>query len=296
MQQNSNFLFRKVLATPPINTNPSASTVLYSALNQVNCRAYILAAKSFLRFCPDVALVVQNDGDLTAQSLRELSEHLPGITVYDQKSMFTVIDQVMTDSVKAIMPPREEYFSHIPVRILYLKCFNVIARFSGKKVIFLDSDMLFLKQPAFIADWIAQDYKGDFYGGGGSFLAERFHAMGFSFETLDIANFNSGLLGIDATVPQNQLKRVLSVIREEDPAIFHEWEIEQSVWSVLLAERKNPVNLDDLCDVYIGSGWRTYQDLKTNAVVAHFVGAIRYKNFRYLRLARDVMSELGTTG
>jgi len=292
MQKNSNIVFRKVLNTPPVQSNPSSDTILYSALNQVNCNAYIIAVKSFLRFCPDVSVVVQNDGDLEKESLANLSSHIEGIRIFSKESMFAIIDEKMSDDVKTVMPPVEEYNSYTPVRILYLKCLNVIARFPGKKVIFLDSDMLFLKYPAFIVDWVAQNYHSDFYGEGGSFLSERFHAMGFPFKSLDIKNFNSGLLGIGGEIKTEQLARVFKILRKYDPSIFYEWEIEQSVWSVLLSERENPVNLDSLENVYIGSGWRSYSDLKKNAIVAHFVGSIRFKNFRYIRLARYVMKEL----
>ena len=292
MQKHSNLLFRSILKTPPMSTKPDSGVILYSALNKVNCRAYILAVKSFLRFYSEISVVVQNDGDLDERCLSELRHHIKGITIYSRESMDSIIQQSLSEKVKKVMPPVSEYISSTPVKILYLKLFNVIARFQNKKIIFVDSDMIFLKHPDAIIDWIIEPYKRDFYSGGGSFLAEKFHNIGFEFKSLDIANFNSGILGIGGCINQDKLAEVLFKIREYDPSIFHEWEIEQSVWSVLLSERDDPLNLDDLQEIYIGSGWKTYAKLREKAVIAHFVGAIRFKNFRYLRLAMDVMREL----
>lgn len=292
MQKNSNFLFRDVLTTPPVETAPSSAIILFSALNNVNCRAYILAAKSFLFFYPKVAVVIQDDGDLDDRSISELRSHIQGVTIYSKESMFRAIRETMSEDVKKVMPPESDYDLYTPIRILYLKCLNVIARFPNKKVIFLDSDMLFLKCPDAILKWIKESSDRIFYGEGGSYLAEKFHEIGFDFKSLDIANFNSGLLGLCGTVSHAHLAAVLKKIYDYDPLIFHEWEVEQSIWAVLLADRENPINLDSLEEVYIGSGWRSYRDLKENAVVAHFVGAIRFKNFRYLRLGRDVIKKL----
>jgi hypothetical protein len=292
MQRNSNLLFKGILRTPPMKIANNSDTILFSALNQVNCRAYILAAKSFLRFYPNVSVVVQDDGDLGSKCIDELRHHLNGITIYTKESMFNAIEKCFTKKTRSVMPPIADYGSRTPVRILYLKCFNVIARFPDKKVLFIDSDMVLLKPHDAISKWIDTPYQYDIYGEGGSHLAEKFHKIGFNYKCLDVSNFNSGFIGIGGKIDHIQLEAVLKRIRDYDPAIFYEWEVEQSVWATLLAERMNPVNLDELEDVFIGSGWRTYDDLKNNAVLAHFVGAIRFKNFRYLRLARRIINEL----
>ena len=296
MQEMSNYLFKGVLKTPPIEVKPDAGIVLYSALNNINVNAYILAAKSFLRFCPNVAVIVQDDGDLSPKSIESIKANIKGVNIYTRDSMFEAIENSLNENLKRLLPPKEEYFKFTPIRILYLKCFNVIARFPKRRVIFMDSDMVFIRTPEFIIKWIESEYCGDFYGEGGSYLAERFHAMGFPFKSLDISNFNSGLIGLGYYDNQDSVANVLRLIKNRDPEIMYEWEIEQSIWSVLMSERENPVNIDSLREVYIGSGWRSYDDLVQNAVVAHFVGAIRFKNLRYLRLAHKVINELRKTG
>ena len=292
MQANSNFLFRGILKTKPIETDPKADTVLYSALNKPNCRAYILAAKSFLRFYPKISVVVQDDGTLDQKCKDELRTHIPQITIHSKESMRKLINEQMSSKVKQLVPDFENNYNFTNIKILYLKFFNVIYRFNNKKVIFLDSDMIVLRQPDDIIKWVEGPYMRDLYSGGGSLLAEAFHEIGFSFKHVDIANFNSGLIGIGTNVSEDLIYDIFNKIRKYDSSILKQWEIEQSVWSVVLGERENVFNIDDLAEIYIGSGWRKFRELKNKAIVAHFVGAIRFKNLRYLRLAWMVYKEL----
>jgi len=88
------------------------------------------------------------------------------------------------------------------------------------------------------------------------------------------------------------LTGILSTITAKDPELFGKWEIEQAMWAIVMSRRPNPLNIDDLREVYIGSGWRSYRELRDKAVIAHFAGAIRFKNFRYLRLAREIIADL----
>jgi hypothetical protein len=135
-------------------------------------------------------------------------------------------------------------------------------------------------------------YKHDFYGDGYNAEADRYRKLGFEFESLDIANFSSGTIGVGGEVTTDELIDILNRVQTHDPELFGKWEIEQAFWSIVLARRPNPMNLDRLRDVYIGSGWRSYRELRDKAVIAHFAGAIRFKNFRYLRLAAEIIRDL----
>ena len=287
MQRNSNFLFRGILKTDPVDTDPNADTVLYTGLNKPNCRAYILAAKSFLCFYPRVSVVVQDDGTMDEKCIQELCTHIHGITIYSRKSMDEYIQKHVGNQVRQVMP--DIYDCHI---LIPLKLLNVIYRFNNKKVIFLDSDMIVLRRPDDIIKWIEDPYMRDFYSGGGSLLAETFHDIGFEFKTIDISNFNSGFLGIGGSISEDFLADTFTRIRNYDPLLFKNWEIEQAIWSVLLSSRENPLNIDELSEIYIGSGWRTVEELRAKAIIVHFVGAIRFKNLRYLRLAWMLFKEL----
>lgn len=292
MQRNSNFLFKGILQTPPITANPSAETTLYCALDAASCREFILAAKSFLRYYQDIAVVVQSDGSLNEKCIAEIQTHIKGVIVYSKADMMDIIDEQASPRLLELIPDRGNYEINIPLKIMYLKFLNVICRLNGKKVVIIDSDLIFLRKPDFILQWLKDSYTRDFYSEGGNAKSEDFYAMGFKFKSLDIANFSSGTIGIGGYIRIKQLEDIFQRIQNYDPSLFDAWEIEQALWAIIMSERDNPVNIDELREVYVGSGWRTYDVLKKKAVIAHFAGAIRFKNFRYLRLGKDIIQEL----
>ena len=93
-------------------------------------------------------------------------------------------------------------------------------------------------------------------------------------------------------IEERELLDVFERIHKGNAALMDGWEIEQSLWSVLLGSRPNCTNLDALQNGYITSGWKTYKMMKERAVFVHFVGAIRFRNFRYMRLASDTYRDL----
>ena len=292
MQKNANLLFRAILNTTPVQSNPNAETVLYCALDRTSCRQYIAAVKSMLRFHNDFTVVAQSDGSLDEKSIAEIKEHINGAIVFNLDSMFENIRSKAQPDFWKVAPTKEEYYRYTPVKIAFLKFFNVIFRYNGRKVIIIDSDLLFLKRPEFIIQWALAKYENDFYSEGSNAKSKEFHEIGFDFTNLDVANFSSGTIGVGCTVSQEELIDILSRIRRYDPSLFHAWEIEQALWAIVMSQRKNPVNIDTLKDMYVGSGWRSYKELQQKATIAHFAGAVRYNNFRYLRCFRDVLLEL----
>jgi hypothetical protein len=292
MQKNANLLFRAILHTAPIQTNPDAETIIYCALDRTSCRQYIAAIKSMLRFHDDFAVVAQSDGSLDKKCIAEIKEHIHGAIVFDSDAMFENIRNKAQPAFWKVAPVQEDYYRYTPIKIAYLKFFNVIFRFNSQKVIIIDSDLLFLKRPEFIVQWAVNQYRNDFYSEGSNARSKDFHKIGFDFTNLDVANFSSGTLGVGSIVSQEELIDILSRIRHYDQSLFHAWEIEQALWAIVMAQRENPVNIDALKDIYVGSGWRSYKELKQKAIIAHFAGAVRYNNFKYLRCFRDVLSEL----
>ncbi len=295
MQRNSNFLFRRILSTPVITTDPASKVKLYCALNKENCRAYILSAKSFLRFYPDVAVIVQSDGSLDDTCVQEIKDSIKGSIVYSKEDMMKNISEKADSQLLGLIPGAEKYEEATSVKIMYLKFLNVIFRFNGEKVVIIDSDLIFIRPPEEIIQWIKEPYSHDFYGEGSNERAEKYYKMGFQFTSLDVANFSSGTIGVGGTVSQEELVEIFQRIQKHGPAVFYAWELEQALWAIVMSRRDNPLNLDELREVYIGSGWRPYHELREKAILAHFAGAFRFKNFRYLRLARDVMDEMCDT-
>jgi len=287
MQRASNLWFRPVLGTPPVEATPGADVTIYTPLNRTACRSYLTGIKSFLRFLPGVAVAVQDDGSLTAGQKAELAAHVRGIAIHDRASLDAAIEAVVPRDVLSALPPLDRCHVMIPLKLL-----GVFARYHRRRVILFDSDILCLRRPDFIIDWIASRPSYDFYGGGGSHLAPVFRNIGFGFQAVDIGNFNSGLVGLRNDFSFALLGDVIGRVRAADERLFGNWEIEQAIWAVLFDRKASAVNIDTLATPYIGSGWRRYRELRDRAVFAHFVGAIRFKNLRYLRLAYDVIREL----
>jgi hypothetical protein len=292
LQKNSNRVFSRVLTTPPVKSAPHSDTILYSLLGNRDRRAYILAAKSLLRFCSDFQVVVQNDGTIDERGCQELREHIEGIEILSVADSDSVIHSSADPDVLRLLP--DLFAPKLPVnlKILKFKLLNILYRYRMKRVVMIDSDIVCCRSPSFILQWMKQDQPSYFYGGGGSQQAAEFHRLGFDFSQVDIANFNSGVMGVYHDIEERELKGILERIRLGCPALLTGWEIEQSLWAVLLGSRKNATNLDALKEGYITSGWKTYRRMKERAIFVHFVGAIRFRNLRYLRLASDTYAEL----
>lgn len=287
LQRCSNFVFRPVLRTPPVAVNPEAPVVLYSLLDRRNCRAYLLAVKSFLRYHSNARVVVQDDGTLDSACRRELETHVPGIEILGREETVAFLRRHADESLAAVLPDVER--GHF---FLLFKLMNLVLRFPGQRVILFDSDLLFLREPTLVLDWIRSGTGWCFYGDGGSGLAKTFHEIGFDFRAVDVADFNSGFLGIPNTVTQVELATVLTKILEYDPAVLQHWEAEQSIWAVLFNGFPRPLNLERVQPGYVGSGYWSCARLRKESVLVHFVGSIRFKNLRYVRLAREVMASL----
>ena len=287
LKRCANQVFRPVLKTPPVPADPGANVVLYSVLDRRNCRAYLLAVKSFLRYCPAVRVVVQDDGSLDAACRRELETHVPGIEILGREETLQFIRDHAGEALAQALPDFGRCHFFLP-----LKLANVVLRFPGRQVILFDSDLLFLREPAFVLDWVRNGAGRCFYSDGGSGLARAFHEIGFDFGAVDVADFNSGFIGFHNTVSEADLAAVLGKIEEYDPRLFKHWEIEQAIWAVLFNTFARPLNLEKVQPGYVGSGWWTCERLLRESVLVHFVGSIRFKSLRYVRLARRVMREL----
>jgi len=287
LKKYSNVLFYPILKTAPISTDPYSNTILYTLLDKRNYCAYLVAAKSFLQYYNKLRVVVQSDGSLDNASKKHLKEHIAGIEIYERDETWDFIKKNADSEVLDSLPDLSRCHLLLPFKLL-----NVIYRFKGQKVILMDSDLVFLREPAFVIDWINDGRGHSFYSDGGSLLAEPFHEIGLEFPKVDIADFNSGIAGFHNELDHHAMSRIIRKIRAFDETLFSNWEIEQAIWSVLFNQFDNPVNLDDVQSDYVGSGWWTYSRLLEKCVVAHFVGAIRFKNLRYVRLANRVMRGL----
>lgn len=138
--------FNEALNTPPISVNPESSVEIHSLCGQRDLNMLLLCLKSFIRFYNQVRLVVHDDGTLGPFGRELLQYHIPGIEIFDIKAQ----------------PDEFDELAHEDFNVYKAK--GVYNHSKGEKVIMMDSDMLFLRKPSEIIDWIHSDEKVRLYG------------------------------------------------------------------------------------------------------------------------------------
>lgn len=140
-------LFRAVIDTPPIAANPEAETGIHTAVPHRYLYAYLTAIKSFLRYYADIAVYVHDDGSLHEKDKDLIRTHVPGAQVIDR----VWADQEFTDRVgdEFLMKVRKSYTS-------YLKLFDPTLVSTRRRIIIVDTDVLFLACPSAVIEWAIQ--------------------------------------------------------------------------------------------------------------------------------------------
>jgi hypothetical protein len=284
MIRYSNMLFRGVLSTPPIQADPSSDIVAYSILCKRDVRAYLLSAKSFLRYCPPLNVVVQSDGSLDSAACQELRAHVKNLAILTRESTEEFLRERLSKPLLRLISETNFWVE--------LKLLNPVFRYPGRYVIHLDSDLLFLRRPDAVVDCITANPPRTFHSPGGNVLAEPFHEIGFDFSKVDIRSFNAGFIGFVNRFPDDAVVTIADAIRKHDPSLLKVWDVEQAIWSVLLNQCPNPLNLGTFGRDYVGNGWASYAKLRDKATLVHFIGATRFRNLMYVRFARQTIGEL----
>lgn len=136
-----------VLDTPPIACNPAAQTSIHTVTGHHHFRMYLTAVKSLLRYSADVAVVVHDDGSLNAEDVAHLKAHLPGVTHIDRKSA----DEQM-NGLLARYPHSRKLRDRV---VNSLELFDNLLLCRTPRIINMNSDVLFLREPAELISWIA---------------------------------------------------------------------------------------------------------------------------------------------
>ncbi len=112
-----------VFLIPPIDTKTHADTIIYCVLDKPHCCAFILAAKSLLRYPRDVSVVIQGDGSLDETCMKKIRSHIKGATIYTKDDMFnfvqTKVDRRLSAVIRTVSdaPPCARSYSHVVIQI-----------------------------------------------------------------------------------------------------------------------------------------------------------------------------------
>ncbi len=276
LNENTNFVFRSVLATPPIECNPEAAVEYISLICHRDVNIYILATKSFLRFFGDVAVVVHSDGTLTEKDIEVLQHHIPGLRVISRRE---ADDRVSAEVGSSLLKDARRN------DVSFIKLIDVNL-FSRKRRIVADSDILFLRRPAEVIDWIERgDAKGFYHivRGGNTRFGRHLEALNIELETnIESLDYCSGFIGYDGQIGLADIEKVARVLT----AVAEGWGLEQVAYAFLLADGSRKLSQEK----YFAMLQESSEEDIGRATMVHFGGKLKHS--QYLRWGKRVTAEL----
>lgn len=115
---------------------------------------YLTAIKSLLRFQPEVSVVVHSDGTLDGPSRTILSQHVPGVRIIHAEEADAFAEQALGKE-SLLFTWRNVYSS-------FRRLIDAVLWCRAERRVMMDSDVLFLREPIEILEWIS--------GGGRPFI------------------------------------------------------------------------------------------------------------------------------
>jgi hypothetical protein len=110
---------------------------------------YLVAIKSLLRFCPSIAVVVYNDGSLDERSISVLRRHVPGCRIIGAEE---------ADSRARDMLGKDSYlYQWRALDVSWRRIIDTELWSSAAARIIMDSDIVTLRPPQEVMEWIEQD-------------------------------------------------------------------------------------------------------------------------------------------
>ncbi|HLV32125.1 MAG TPA: hypothetical protein VKY57_11200 [Chitinispirillaceae bacterium] len=141
--------FQSVVSTPPLQCNPSSDVELHATTSHFHLPMYITAIKSLLRYYNDITVIVHDDGSFTEEDRHLVQEHIRGITVIEKTRADAVLKEKMTS-----FPLCRKFRKNV---INAMELFDNILLAGKEKIVSMNSDVLFLKKPLDVINWIKSE-------------------------------------------------------------------------------------------------------------------------------------------
>ncbi len=266
MMATANWYFEGVRDSPPVPVSREADVEVHSLICHRDVNMMLTSAKSFFRFMPQASLVLHDDGSITAADRASFESHLPGARIVTREEADAAMRQALPPDV---FEARAKYF-------FLLKLFDFNHFHRGRKMILLDSDIVFLTEPREIMDWAASPGAAPFYN---LDWCPSYRAKAVPPGVELPPRLNAGFMGFDGGF---SLQQIWECCRSVDY-----WLEDQTIYALLLAGQ-GAAALDALrYRVYTGGP----VDPTTTPMV-HFISPNRFTTLLYPRLARHVHQQL----
>jgi lipopolysaccharide biosynthesis glycosyltransferase len=297
--------FGAISKTRPIETNPQAKTTIHSAVPHRYVYAYLIAIKSLLQYDGNYAICIHDDGSLTSDDKKLISNHLPYARIIDRQFANSEFERLINNHF--LSKVRGSYTS-------YLKLFDTTLLNNSERIIILDTDTLFLRSPEEIIQWshhggqpwyhMAPDSKmktqKEFVIAEYSKL-QKIHIQALIIDYLDEINvtlnsnyqikqgFCSGFIGYDhGTINFNELEKLFKLLHKKFGEKIFLWGAEQTVHGLLLCSKgAKALPIDDY---FVFTHLNSH--MVNNATFVHFVGENRFYKLIYPNLAKAVITRL----
>jgi hypothetical protein len=254
--------------TKPIPAGGSALDFeVHSLLGRRHIGMALWSLKSLLsQLSFTVNVVLHDDGSLSEADHSELRAHLPGVRIVDRKEA----DRLMRPKLEGLRGALEYRFTEVPTSdhrgnsynmflwSLILLDFHLLAQ--ARKVMILDVDVLFFKQPQIIADWIrsGEDRRA-------LYSVEAFRPLGRSGGTTAYGSkprktLNSGLLCFPCDLID--LQRIDTWILDNPDLMYTSPVFEQLCYSHVVRKHQDSVELPG--DLY------SFNYTDANCISTHF--------------------------
>ena len=140
-------MYAAVAGTPALRCNPDSSTAVHTVTSHHHLRMYLTALKSLLRYYDDVAVVVHDDGSLDAGDVALLTDHVAGLSVIPRASADRDMQPILA---------RYPHCRRLRERVVNsFELFDNMLLAPAARVVNLNSDVLFLREPTAVLEWLA---------------------------------------------------------------------------------------------------------------------------------------------
>ncbi|MDY6915234.1 MAG: hypothetical protein SVM86_02820 [Candidatus Cloacimonadota bacterium] len=278
VKYNRKIFFQCIHKTPPIACQESANVAIHSLVCHIDMEMYLLAIKSFLRFYNHVQIFAHSDGSLNSDDKTIMQKHIPNIKIIDETNKLWqhTLNKVRNDFIA-------KGCGNILLTKLFLHFFS-----TSKKIIILDTDIIFLKRPDELIDWIEDNNKNlkPLYN------KDRYDTLRDAKERLEKEfnitkfppHFNAGLICMKKDISKEEIEKLLPINFN-----YHNTQLtkgDQTIHHIMLA-RRNAQPLDsEKYNIFDG------KEFPKHAKMIHFPYHVRFKKNVYLKLAKKNCKQL----